>query len=112
MFHRITLVLLTDYTLRKPFAGTCPSNRQQHTNSTSTCNIARLYGHIHVCCLVCVLQHLLATFRSTRVASMACELNEEQASLRVNLRCDNGEQSSTTSHMTCSMHKPCTCQPR
>lgn len=34
---------------------------------------------------------MLATFRSTRVSSMSCELNEQSASLKVTLRCDNGE---------------------
>jgi predicted Rdx family selenoprotein len=36
------------------------------------------------------LQHLLATFRSSRVNSMAFELNPEQATLTVTLKCDNG----------------------
>jgi hypothetical protein len=40
-----------------------------------------------------LLQHMLATFRSTRVSSMSCELNEQSASLKVTLRCDNGESS-------------------
>jgi hypothetical protein len=39
---------------------------------------------------VAVLQHLLATFRSSRVNSMAFELNPEQATLTVTLKCDNG----------------------
>lgn len=37
-----------------------------------------------------VLQHLLAAFRSSRVSSMAFELNLEQATLTVTLKCDNG----------------------
>jgi hypothetical protein len=41
------------------------------------------------------LQHMLATFRSTRVSTMSFELNEQQASLKVTLRCENGEQHST-----------------
>jgi hypothetical protein len=36
-------------------------------------------------------QHLLATFRSVRVNSMSFELHEQQAALRVTLRCENGE---------------------
>lgn len=43
------------------------------------------------CCPCFFLQHMLATFRSTRVSSMSCELNEQSASLKVTLRCDNGE---------------------
>lgn len=61
--------------------------------------MAVLHDATVVCCLFCLLKHLLATFRSTRVATMACELNEEQANLRVNLRCDNGEQPCITSYM-------------
>uniref|UniRef100_A0A383VQ33 Uncharacterized protein n=1 Tax=Tetradesmus obliquus TaxID=3088 RepID=A0A383VQ33_TETOB len=37
-----------------------------------------------------LLKHLLAAFRSSRVGSMAFELNPEQATLTVTLKCDNG----------------------
>jgi hypothetical protein len=47
-------------------------------------------------------QHLLATFRSSRVNSMAFELNPEQATLIVTLKCDNGAGSSRKHAVVCS----------
>lgn len=44
-----------------------------------------------ICYALVGLQHVLATFRSARVSTMSCELNEQQASLKVTVRCENGE---------------------
>eukprot|EP00878_Enallax_costatus_P046909 GHUV01057228.1.p1 GENE.GHUV01057228.1~~GHUV01057228.1.p1 ORF type:complete len:126 (+),score=26.60 GHUV01057228.1:240-617(+) len=40
-----------------------------------------------------LLKHMLATFRTARVSSISFELNLQEASLRVTLKCDNGETS-------------------
>jgi hypothetical protein len=59
---------------------------QKHAQLTATdMALLQLHGHYDA-----FLQHLLATFRSSRVNSMAFELNPEQATLTVTLKCDNG----------------------
>eukprot|EP00882_Tetradesmus_deserticola_P016602 GHRQ01017741.1.p1 GENE.GHRQ01017741.1~~GHRQ01017741.1.p1 ORF type:complete len:163 (+),score=19.28 GHRQ01017741.1:1233-1721(+) len=56
------------------------------------------------CHCACFLQHLLATFRSSRVNSMAFELNSEQASLTVTLKCDNGALPMRQRYVSCKLH--------